>query len=472
MEMINKIIEELDPYRDPRFGIIDQVSTARLFAYVCRNIIRYNTTARAWYWYDGTRWQRDEEDMHAEKYAKQFYTNMNIYAISLQDDDNWERLSQYRKHFAKYAERNRRMSLLKDARDYNFISAEDLDQDPYLLNVKNGVLDLRSLELLEHDPDLLLSKRADAVYNPKASSTAWIRFIDEVLQGDRQKIQYFQELLGYTLLGINSQEECYILYGATTRNGKSTALETVAALMGDYAMNCEPETLAQRDRNTRNASGDLARLAGCRFLQMSEPPRRMRFDAALLKKLIGRDRITARNIYERETEFVPVFKLFINTNWLPVVTDETLFTSERIKVITFDRHFTPEEQDRTLKNKLRSAENLSGLLNWMIEGLSRFRNNDELLTAPEAVLLATEQYREQSDKIGQFLRDTFIPAPGHNLPIKFVYEKYEEWCSDNGYGVESKGNIIEDLRRRGVFADTGTVNGKTHRRVLRGYNVP
>jgi putative DNA primase/helicase len=129
----------------------------------------------------------------------------------------------------------------------------------------------------------------------------------------------------------------------------------------------------KQNKDSRQASGDIARLNGCRFLNASEPPKRMIFDVALLKTLLGRDTITARHLHEREFEFVPIFKLVINTNFLPLITDDYMFSSGRINVITFDRHFEPHEQDRILKTRLREPENISGLFNWCLVGLRLFK---------------------------------------------------------------------------------------------------
>ncbi len=119
----------------------------------------------------------------------------------------------------------------------------------------------------------------------------------------------------------------------------------------------------------------------------------MLFDTALLKSLLGRDSITARHLYQRETTFIPKFRLVINTNFLPTITDDTVFSSGRINVVSFDRHFEPQEQDKDLKNRLRDKSEMSGILNWCIEGLK----------LPAAVQIATDTYRTDSDKVSSYL---------------------------------------------------------------------
>jgi putative DNA primase/helicase len=208
--------------------------------------------------------------------------------------------------------------MVKDARDKYCISNEDLDKDSDLLNLQNGTLNLKTFEFREHRAEDLLSKIANVSYNPAARSELWQHFINEVMQGDEEKIKYLQKAIGYGITADTSLETCFILYGATTRNGKSTLVETIMHMLGGssgYAMQMKPESLAQKQNNdSRQANGDIARLAGARFLNVSEPPKKMIFDAALLKTLLGRDSIVARHLHEREFEFDPMFKLFMNTN--------------------------------------------------------------------------------------------------------------------------------------------------------------
>ena len=151
---------------------------------------------------------------------------------------------------------------------------------------------------------------------------------------------------------------------------------------------------------------------------------------------------------------------------MPLIQDDSLFSSGRINVISFDRHFEPHEQDKTLKQKLRSAEELSGILNWCIEGLRLYRV--EGLKPPAAVQTATDAYRSDSDKIGNFLSECMVKSD-RNTKAKDVYEAYEEWCNDNGYGVENKGNFFAELKSKNIFRASGTVNGKTAHYIVKGY---
>lgn len=464
-EEVKKRIEEINPYKQDIYKKRDDLSLSRLFSVVFKDQARFNATAREWFYYDGRVWKRDTGSMNVEQYAKTFIKALQVYAVTKTDDGDFQ------KFLSKYGDRPNRKRLIEDARDFNFVEQTDFDQDPDLFNCQNCVIKLSTVERIEHDPSLLLSKISNVYYDPKIKSKDFDLFIHQIMMDDESKIKYLQKMFGYSLTGENTQEQCYMCYGSTTRNGKSTLLDVIGYMFGDYGMNIKPETLAQKDRDSRTASGDIARLDGCRFLHMSEPPKKMKFDVALLKTLLGRDPITARQIYERDFEFTPVFKLVINTNFLPVVTDDTLFSSERVKVITFDRHFTPQEQDRKLKGKLKREKNLTGIFNWCLDGLRSFIDDGGVMIEPDSVIKATEDYRNKSDKIQNFIDECLDHDPGQNSTIKEAYYVFSQWCRENGFGTENKSNFIEEIKSKGMFSKSGTINGQTMKNVIRDFRI-
>ena len=437
----------------------------RLFADVFKDKHRYNPTRKEFMNYDGIKWVDDPEGLNARRSAKELSDALAKYAIGVDPEGKY-----LREVTPLYNLRNRN-NMLQDSRDVRFFTNEQLDTDDYLLNVQNGTLDLSGdqPELLDHSPDMLLSKVCNVEYDPAATCEEWDKFLLEIMQGDTDKIQYLQKIAGLSLTGNTEQEACFVLYGSTTRNGKSTFCETLIHLLGDYALTMKPETLAvKQNSDSRQASGDVARLAGCRFCNASEPPKRMLLDTALLKSLTGRDSITARLLYQSEFCFIPKFKLVMNTNYLPTVTDDTVFSSGRMQIITFDRHFESNEQDKHLKERLCAPKELSGILNWCIEGLRLYRQQG--LEPPKAVRDATEAYRSDSDKIGNFIKEC-LTKTGKNSSAGDIYEVYSKWCDDNGYGCENKSNFFAELKAKGLFATSGTVNGKTVRNIVKDYTV-
>ena len=162
-------------------------------------------------------------------------------------------------------------------------------------------------------------------------------------------------------------------------------VQAVAEVMG----HADPTMLqAKFNAQSNGPTEEIARLAGARFVNISEPAKKLTIDAALTKRLTGNDTITARYLHENSFEFRPNFKIFINTNHRPNITDLTLFDSGRIKIIPFDRHFDEKEQDKDLKTTFAKPENMSGILNWMLEGYKMFRSQG--LEMPDSVINATD----------------------------------------------------------------------------------
>lgn len=438
----------------------DDLSFCRLFVRLFGDTCKFNAARKGWMYYDGTRWRDDNGNLRIATAAKTFSDAVQVYAAKIGDTD-------YLKNVFRLTSARTRDVIVKDARDLNCLDESMLDSNDYLLNCRNCVLDLSGNEpqLLSHAPDQQLSKVCAAEYKPEAQCQLWDKFLSDIMQGDTEQIRYLQKIAGLTLTG-NTCEECFfMLFGRSTRNGKSTFVETLLALLGDYGLQMMPETLAKKNTDSRNASGDIARLKNTRLVICSEPPKRMVFDVSLLKSLVGNDSITARKLYESEVTFKPKFKMLMNTNYLPLVNDTTFFSGDKVRVIEFNRHFKPEERDKGLKCRLLLE--LPGILNWCVQGW--FLYKAEGLKSTQAVLAATAEYENDSDKLGKFISDCLVKVPTSNVSIKDVYARYAEWCDDCGYGCENKGSFVDEIKARKIFAASGTITGKTVRNVLKGY---
>ena len=465
-QLVRKLVE-LDAANN--FPLTD-IGSATLFSAVFENKHRYNVTAKDWFYYDGQRWILDREGLRARKSAKELSKALSIYAVNCLSDEDEKHKEQYLKYALTWTYSRTRNAIIQDSRDLNFISNEELDADDYVLNLQNCVLVFHEdkVEKHEHSADLLLSKIANAEYRPEARCERWEQFLDEVMQGDKDKIHYLQKLFGTCLTGDVRLEKMWFLFGSTTRNGKSTMIERIADVLGDYSKTIRPETLAIKNNpDSRTASPDVAKLAGTRLCVCSEIPKRMPLDVGLLKTLTGRDTIVARFLHQDEFQFVPKFKMICNTNFLPVVSDNTIFKSDRVQVVSFDRHFEESEQDKTLKDKLSTKEALSGILNWMIEGWIAFCR--EGLEVPEAIKKSTTDYEASSDKLQNFINECLAEAEGKNISVKETYTRYEKWCGENGYHVENKQNFISDCKAKGIFKERGMVDGSQVRNIIKDY---
>ena len=436
-------LEEMAPHTNPRYGR-DEIGLGNMFADFFKPIARYNSERGIWFVYDGVVWQPDMENLKVAELAKLLADKLYLFALKITEEDARKRFID---RVRKLQQRKHRDTMLKDAKSVFPLSMKQYDQDIYLFNCKNGTLDLRTMEFREHRPEDFLTKVSPVIYDPDADCPRWRTFITEIMQGDNARADYLQKAIGYSLTGDTKMECLFILYGPTSRNGKGTTMESILRIMGEYGKNADP-TMLQAKFNSQSGgpSEEIARLAGSRFVNISEPEKKITLDAALTKRLTGNDTITARYLHENSFEFRPNFKIFINTNHRPNITDLTLFESGRIKIIPFDRHFEENEQDKDLKSTFAKPENMSGILNWMLEGYKLFRSQG--LAMPDSVVQATTDYQIFSDKMGQFFDECIEEKEGCELRRGAVYTRYKEWCGENGYRAEAAKNLNQEIEKR------------------------
>ena len=240
-------------------------------------------------------------------------------------------------------------------------------------------------------------------------------------------------------------------------------------MLGDYAKASSYETFTSKKfkGNGGGASENIARLAGSRYVSVSEPAEGITLDSALIKTLSGNDVITARNLYESSFEFVASFKLWINTNHLPAIPDDTVFKSGRVQLIPFNKHFSEKEQDKGLKSRLITKENISGIFNWCMEGLQLLIKEGGLKT-PDTIQNEIDKYQQDNDRISEFLNDCFVIADLDNknkVKISAVYKIYCNWCKENGYKPWNKKNLKSKL------SEKVTVKTIDHQDHLVGYRI-
>ena len=463
--LIEGIVDRLTLYAPE--NELTEIKAAEIFAKIFKARLRFNVTSGTFYHYNGKYWERDLEAVHARTMAKDFVKAMFIYAAGLENDMLSSATIDFYKRFNRKSNRD---SLIADAQTELHITENDFDKDCNLLNVRNGTIDLRTFELHDHIPDDLITNYTDVEYIPGARSELWEQFIADIFPNDRALQQYMKKALGYGITGNPELERMFVFYGATTRNGKSTLLNTVSHVLGSYAADTPAETLQRKvNKDSAAPSEDLARLSQCRFVTVAEPDQLMILDVALIKRFTGRDPITARRLRERFFEYIPKFSLYLNTNYLPKVLDNTLFSSRRVEVIPFTRHFTEKEQDITLKQKLRTEDSKSAVLAWLLEGLKEYRETG--LTAPMVVNIETRKYEQQSDKLQRFIDSELEEAEKPSITVKECYAAYKNWCTSCGFTAEGVRNFSDKLRSKNLILDHVTMNGKTVRNVVNGYKL-
>jgi putative DNA primase/helicase len=241
-------------------------------------------------------------------------------------------------------------------------------------------------------------------------------------------------------------------------------------VLGDYGRTVRPESISLKQGN--NGGGpteDIARLAGIRLANISEPSRGLVLNVAQVKSMTGNDTLNARFLHENSFDFKPQFKIYINTNYLPVIHDMTLFSSGRVVIIPFEKHFEEDEQDKSLKQEFAKEQNQSAILNWLVEGYRLL--GAEGFTQPESVKAATDRYRHDSDKITLFAEEALAAYPRGEVRTSEVYKHYQQWCDANGCHAENMRNFKQALMSIGKVEHKRPRNGGGATTLLIGYKL-
>ncbi len=395
--------------------------------------VRYCAAWGKWLLWDGARWQPDARGQVAQR-AKATVRGIGAEAAKTEDDEQ-------RRELLKWAARSeakaRRVDLLALAQSEEGlpVAPEELDADPWRLNVANGTLDLRTGELHPHDPDELCTKLAPVAYDPEAQCPRWRKFLGTIT-GERPELaRYIQKAVGYALTG-DTREQCFFVLHGAGSNGKSTLVETVAAMLGDYALQTDSETLLAKPAG--GVSNDVARLRGARFVVATETDEGRRLAESKIKQLTGGDTISARFLHQEFFDFKPVCKIFLATNHEPEIrgTDEAIW--RRVRKVPFGVRFWDENdaqggapehrKDKALPARLLAE--LSGILAWAVEGCLLWQR--EGLQVPDEVRAATATYRAGQDRLAAFLDECCCLGPSLKVEARALFNAYESWCKRNG----------------------------------------
>ena len=315
----------------------------------------------------------------------------------------------------------------------------DFDADPWRVNVQNGTIVFRVdadgvpqdpdedlVQLRPHDRKDLISRMCAVDYDPQATCPKFLAFL-EFVQPDPEIRAFLQRFLGYSLTGLTS-EQVLLLNIGEGQNGKSTLYDLVAKIVGNYGASINFESLARDERKRGGEpTPDIARLPGVRFLKTSEPDEGVRLAEAMIKQITGGEAITARHLNKGFFEFYPVFKLIISGNHKPNIRGQDFGIWRRVLLIPWEIIIPKERKDKSLPRKLWAER--SGVLNWMLDGARTYVERG--LEIPDAIRAATDEYRRDSDPLGEFLAQCLIKSPGQNVGAREMFDAYARWCRAN-----------------------------------------
>lgn len=425
---VKRIAESVSKYQTPDPLLLERWTEGGLADRMAKQLgeqMRYCYLWKSWLVWSEGRWLRDELRL-CLRYARDLITKLYTSALGISDTDLRGGMMKNIGKMETSAKLKAALELLSaDAR----IAAhpEQFDQNPFLLNVSNGTIELseQGTQLREHQRQDNITKLAPVEYAPEATCPRWIRFLDEVTAGDTHLQVFLQQIVGYALTGDTRGQVMFILYG-TGCNGKSTFIETIASFLGDYAEATPIDTLlVKRDTDIPN---DLARLKGARFVYTGEPELGRRLSEGRIKQMTGQDTITARFLHAEFFDFKPQFKLFLSTNHRPNVRGQDHAIWRRILTIPFDVRIPEDRIDPDLAEKLKAE--MSGLLNWALEGCVDWLRNG--LSLPQSVSRATQEYRDVMDVLHDFLENRCEINVPDSVGSSEFYNAYRTWCEDSG----------------------------------------
>jgi putative DNA primase/helicase len=401
--------------------------------------IRYSHAWKTWLIWDGRRWARDETGA-INRCAKNTVQSIYNEAANITDESRTARA----KHALKSEADARLTAMVSLARSELTIPVRpnDLDTDPWLLNVLNGTVDLRTGELRPHRREDHLTKLAPVEYDADATCPVWDGFLNRIMDGNETLIRFLQRAVGYSLTGDTREQVILIPYG-TGDNGKTTMLKTIQVALGDYAAKTPTATLLVKREGA--IPNDVARLKGARFVYASEAEQGKRLAEALVKEMTGGEPVAARFMHAEWFEFTPEFKIWLATNHKPVIRGNDKAIWDRIRLIPFDVSIPETEQDKTLDKKLLTE--LPGILAWAVRGCLDWQTDG--LGAPEEVTQATQGYREEMDVLGNFFEDRCVEMAASGVTTKELHAAYSEWCQLNGETPQGKQAFGTSLTARG-----------------------
>ena len=432
------------------FPLTDLGNAERLVARHGKDL-RYCWPGKQWYIWDETRWAPDDT---GEIYRRATNTARNIYAEATDVDDSnlREAIADWAKKCESSARIEQMINLAKSQPAIP-VKMDEWDRNPWLLNVANGTLELRSGDLLGHRREDLITLISSVTYDSRSQDTKWASFLDKILP-DLNLQGFVQRALGYSITGDCREEVLFFPYGPT-QTGKSTLLRAVAAALGDYAVTADFGTFLARDKSASGPRNDIAALAGKRLIVSMEVDKDQKLAESVVKQLTGGDVIRARFLFRESFEFTPTFKLWLGANDRPRVRDDDDAIWRRILQIPFEQRISDQERDNSLKDYLSDTERAGpAILAWLVQGCLNWQVIG--LAVDDSTKALTSNYRVDMDPIKDFLDDCCLTSPEAQVRNPDLYQAYEDWAKANGVKRPmTQRALSQRLKARGYEQEIG-----------------
>ncbi len=423
-----------------------------LHGWQCRYVHQWG-----WLVYDGRRWLRDTVGA-MERFAK---ATVEAMQQSIAEAPVMDRTSakEFAGHAFKSGSAGKIRAMIELAASDSDVASrvEDFDLYPWLLNVRNGVIDLTTGQLRPHDPALHISHLVNVEFHPSAQCPRWLQFLEEIFLGDHEMLSFIQKSVGYSLTGEVSEQKLFFLYGDGA-NGKTTFLETVRKLLGDYTLHMPFEAfLVSRNSKVENA---FAPLPGKRFVTASEAGEMRSFNESMLKAFTGEEALTGEFKFKDSFNFKPTAKLWLAANSKPTIrgVDEGIW--RRFHLVPCQADIPADKRDPRLPHVLEGE--MQGILAWGVRGaIDWWRNRP--MKAPSRMREALDEYRSDNDVMGRFIQETFELDRHQWLRASQILQEYNAWAKKNNEAPLNDRTLSERLRkfRGGLLQKKRNGSGQT-----------
>lgn len=454
---LGEAVLKIDPARPPETRNLGEILTVGTEAWAGWQISELLadriafTPAWGWLVWDGKIWARDMGALRA--LAMETLTDEIAELIKKAAGDK-ERIGELARVLQAVQRRTMIDNALAFTQAWRLVRTEQFDQHPYLLNTQNGVVDLKTGNLLPHKPDLYLTQITAVHYDPAADCPRFRQFLTEIFDGNDRLISFVQRLLGYGLLGHN-YERIFAVFWGRGANGKSTLCNILAGILGDYLKEARPESFETLRPGEVRARNDLAILRGARVVTINESREGAKFDAALVKQIAGgTDLITVRYLYREDFSYRPAFLPILRTNHKPHFPGGDPALWDRVRLVPFTVQIPEERQDKELAPRI-IAEEGPGVLAWLVRGCIAYQR--EGLGIPPEVREATEEYRQETDPVWAFVCDACVQDPTAREETGKLYDAFCTWWKENGLAGDPISIVwfARTLTSYGFVADRG-----------------
>lgn len=421
----------------------DDMGNAERFVDLFGENVRYCYTEKKWYFYNSMRWSVDNLGVilrMADKCVEAMKAEAKLY-LQADEESGGDMAKNFEKHMKSSRSNKSKKAMLNEVEHHLPILPIQMDRYKMALNTPSGIINLKNGDVKAHNPEYYFTKITSVDCAEVADCPRWLAFLDDIFAGDKDLIRYIQKAVGYSLTGSTAEQCAFFLYG-TGRNGKSTFIDVIRDVFGDYAANIQPETIMVKSSQSNAINSDIARLKGARLVTSVEPNEGVRLNEGLLKQLTGDDTVTARKLYSEEFEFKPEFKLWMATNHKPIIRGTDTGIWRRIHMIPFNVQIPEDKVDKNLTHKLKAE--MTGIFKWCIDGCLMWQK--EGLQMPAAVLKSVREYKREMDVISAFIEDK-CTLEG-TVQASMLYAAYVSWADSNNEYCMSNTKFSTELAKR------------------------